>query len=86
LSKEDIEKYFSFPQPKAAKLLGVSLSTLKRRFYDTHKGSRWPYSGIKKQAKKRSIAYIMNQKNKPVKLLDPHTLHTLKKAFAGCAL
>lgn len=82
LSKEEIEKYFSFPQPTAAKLLKVSLSTLKRRFYETHRGSRWPYSGIKKQAKKRSIPFIVNPKNKPVKLLDPHTLHTLKKAFA----
>jgi hypothetical protein len=83
IDKEQIEKYFSLPQPSAAKKLGVSLSTLKRRFYETHGGTRWPYCGIKKAMKKRTVKYILNTKNKPTKLLDPHTIHTLALAFKG---
>jgi hypothetical protein len=81
LEKHDIEQLFSFPQPEAAKKLGVSLSTLKRRFYETHGKIRWPYCAIKKQCKKRSLSYVINAKNKPTKLLDPHTISILKKAF-----
>lgn len=81
LEKHEIEQFFSYPQPEAAKKLGVSLSTLKRRFYETHGKIRWPYCAIKKQCKKRSLSYVMNAKNKPTKLLDPYTISILKKAF-----
>ncbi|KAL9658774.1 hypothetical protein ABK040_005929 [Willaertia magna] len=38
---EEMSKYFHLPQTQAAELLGVSLSTLKRRFYSFGIG-RWP--------------------------------------------
>ena len=34
LSRKDIEQYVHLPQPEAAERVGVSLSTLKRRFYE----------------------------------------------------
>lgn len=42
LSKEELERHFVYPQPEAARRLGVSVSTLKRRFYDNFNGTRWP--------------------------------------------
>ncbi len=42
LSKEEILKYIQYPQPDAARMLNVSVSTLKRRFYELGLG-RWPY-------------------------------------------
>ena len=41
LSASQLESYFHYPQYEAAKKLGVSLSTLKRRFYELYKGARW---------------------------------------------
>jgi hypothetical protein len=38
LKKEDIMKYMNFSQQYAAKMLGVSVSTLKRRFYELNMG------------------------------------------------
>jgi hypothetical protein len=40
MSLEEMQKYFKYPQPEAAKRLGVSLSTLKRRFYALNMGKR----------------------------------------------
>jgi hypothetical protein len=83
IDTKEMERLFIYPQPEAAKRLGVSLSTLKRRFYETHKGKRWPYSHYKKILKKRNISYIVHNRMKPTKQLDPHTLNILKKAFNG---
>lgn len=46
LSKNDILSVIEYPQGDAALLLGVSLSTLKRRFYELDLG-RWPYPQLK---------------------------------------
>lgn len=43
-----------YPQSDAALLLGVSISTLKRRFYDLGMG-RWPYPQIKLYDDTRSM-------------------------------
>jgi hypothetical protein len=83
IDSKEMERLFIYPQPEAAKRLGVSLSTLKRRFYETHQGKRWPYSHFKKILKKRNISYIVHSRMKPTKQLDPHTLNILKKAFNG---
>lgn len=39
-------KYFKYTQSVAAKKLGVSVSTLKRRFYQLDMGKRWPYKRL----------------------------------------
>jgi hypothetical protein len=83
LTKQQIEHFYSSPQPQAAKQLGVSLSTLKRRYYEFSGSKRWPYCYYKKNAKKRKLQYILNAKDRPTKQLDPHTLNILKKAFMG---
>lgn len=80
ITKEEIKKYFNVSQSKAAKLLGVSVSTLKRRFYSMNMG-RWPYPENRYLARKRSISYICSPNNRPEKQLDPHTLHVLLRAF-----
>eukprot|EP00689_Sawyeria_marylandensis_P003668 EC826238.1.p1 GENE.EC826238.1~~EC826238.1.p1 ORF type:complete len:186 (+),score=62.66 EC826238.1:139-696(+) len=60
LSESEIKKYMHLPQKKAAQLLGVSVSTLKRRFYELKISERWPY-GLKD---KTSYSYkIVKQKN-----------------------
>ena len=43
VSKDDIEKYFNISLGKAAKKIGVSVTTLKKtcRFFDINK---WPYT------------------------------------------
>lgn len=85
ITKEDIEHLFKYPQPKAAQILGVSVSTLKRRFYEVTGGlTRWPYATIKKNLKKGTMKHILNPKDKPTTLLDPYTICTLKNAFKNC--
>ncbi len=90
LTREEMALYFKLPQPEAAKKLGVSLSSLKRRFYELYgnrmKGSgeskvRWSYAFYKKNVKKTKLKFILNPVNKPTKLLDPHTIHILKLTF-----
>lgn len=46
LTKEEIAKYFSYSQSTAAKMLGISVSTLKRRYYAMNLG-KWPYQYAK---------------------------------------
>lgn len=43
LTKEEIEQYFHVSQNEAAKQMGISVSTLKRRFYELYANMRWPY-------------------------------------------
>jgi len=81
MTLEEMRKYFKYPQPEAAKRLGVSLSTLKRRFYALNMGKRWPYYQFVKVQRKRHLNYILNKQNKPEKLIDNHTIHVLKLAF-----
>jgi hypothetical protein len=90
LTREEMALYFKLPQPEAAKRLGVSLSSLKRRFYELYRNRmegagetklRWPYSCYKKNVKKTKLKYILNPVNKPTKMLDPHTIHILKLSF-----
>lgn len=83
IAEEDIRKHFNCSQKQAASRLGVSVSTLKRRFYALGLGHKWPYPSNKKQIKKRSLSYILNKKNvENEKHLDSNTLNHLVKAFA----
>merc|ERR1712130_820054 len=91
ISREDMKRLFQYPQPVAAKIMGVSVSTLKRRFYALNMGKRWPYykiSSPKKSSPKRTklaackkIGDILNKRDLPETYLDQSTLHVLNSAF-----
>ena len=53
LSADEIRQYFCYTQSDAARLLGVSVSTLKRRFYELNLGNRWPYKRTKQTPRKK---------------------------------
>ncbi|KAL0476290.1 hypothetical protein AKO1_010898 [Acrasis kona] len=84
ITKEVLQDYYCYPQVEAAKLLGVSLSTLKRKFYELKIG-RWPHYEARIKERKRSLTYILNanESNNP-KRLDYRTLAVLNEAFADC--
>jgi hypothetical protein len=52
LTENEIKRFYNCPQPVAALLLGVSLSSLKRRYYEicrangADQGRRWPYQSL----------------------------------------
>ncbi|KAL9655057.1 hypothetical protein ABK040_008840 [Willaertia magna] len=46
MTAEDIKQYFKYTQTDAARLLQVSVSTLKRKFYELQLGNRWPYKRV----------------------------------------
>ncbi|KAL9646103.1 hypothetical protein ABK040_007981 [Willaertia magna] len=50
ISREEMMKYFNVSQTAAARLLGVSVSTLKRRFYEEF-NMKWPYTPVKAKRK-----------------------------------
>jgi hypothetical protein len=79
----------TLPQPTAAKKLGVSISTLKRRFYELSWG-RWPVSSVGEEepeifdctVKTKSIDAIINKTNSEDTVsLDPLTVTVLQCAF-----
>jgi len=83
LSKEDIERYSNVcSQTLAAKLLNVSLSTLKRRFYELGMG-RWPKVRNQGEDCKRTIYYLLNDEDKNTKFIDSLTMQNLQQAFEG---
>ena len=52
ITSEQIQLYFGHTQTDAARLLGVSVSTLKRRFYELNLGNRRPYKRTKHTLRK----------------------------------
>jgi DNA-binding NtrC family response regulator len=60
IRREDLLKYMNCSQQYAAKMLGVSVSTLKRRFYELNMG-KWPYVENKSIEKKRKIEFLLNK-------------------------
>ncbi|KAF0974319.1 hypothetical protein FDP41_006929 [Naegleria fowleri] len=81
ITREMMARYFYCPQTLAARLLGVSISTLKRRFYDLHMG-RWPYQCISLNERKKSIYFLMNETEpEDEKELDEKTWTYLRHAF-----
>ncbi|KAL0476930.1 RKD2 [Acrasis kona] len=95
LSIPDIIRCMTFPQPIAAIMLDVSVSTLKRRFYELQCG-RWPihsnnsehgieYLGSQNilAEDKARIRTITNDKNVDEKNLDYLTCRVLQCAFAN---
>jgi AraC-like DNA-binding protein len=82
LSEDQLQASFQYPQHEAAKRLGVSVSTLKRRFYELYGGTRWPFKENRRRlVLKESIHYILNEKNMPTKDLDKNALYALMLAF-----
>ncbi|EFC41625.1 predicted protein [Naegleria gruberi] len=61
LSADQIRQYFCYTQQDAARLLGVSVSTLKRRFYELKLGKRWPYKRTKQTPRKRKDKQTMSE-------------------------
>ncbi|KAL0484910.1 hypothetical protein AKO1_011786 [Acrasis kona] len=81
LSRDKIKKYFKCPQGLAARFLGVSISTLKRRFYDLEMG-RWPYQSIPLEQRKKGLYYLINEvePNNPKHLTD-ESIAIIQAAF-----
>ncbi|EFC39882.1 predicted protein [Naegleria gruberi] len=80
ITKEDMSRYFNAPQVMAARLLNVSVSTLKRRFYEMYEG-RWPYQKMPTQERKKTIWYYINEEDEPEKNISDHSLRVLNLAF-----
>jgi len=81
ITREEMSKYFHCPQRLAAQKLGVSLSTLKRRFYQLDIG-RWPYQ-LTQDNRKRSVWHMINEtESKCEKELSPLTVQTLTRLFS----
>jgi len=81
ISRSDMQKYFNCPQRLAAQKLGVSVSTLKRRFYKLKMG-RWPYQ-LTQDKRRRSVWHLVNEvEPKSEKELCPNTVQTLTRLFS----
>lgn len=90
----DIIRYMTIPQPMAAEQLGVSISTLKRRYYELDWG-RWPINSANgdengegfltskslSSAEKLKIANIVNEKDVDEATVDPLTMKILQCVF-----
>ncbi len=89
ITEKQLKRFYNSPQPVAALLLGVSLSSLKRRYYEiirTKSGSdqqakRWPYQSLSMMDRKRSLYYVLNGKEENCCVLDAETIDALDKAF-----
>lgn len=86
ITKEIMSQYFNMSQSLAAKLLGVSVSTLKRRYYELFKGGqRWPFQSIPLKERKKSIYYLVNEEEPlDAKELDSQTIEHLCTVFERC--
>ncbi len=86
ITKEVMSQYFNMSQSLAAKLLGVSVSTLKRRYYELFKGGqRWPFQSIPLKERKKSIYYLVNEEEPlDAKELDNQTMEHLCTIFDKC--
>ncbi|KAL0485944.1 hypothetical protein AKO1_001700 [Acrasis kona] len=89
----DIVRYLTLPQPLVADRLGVSISTLKRRYYELHFG-RWPVNSSNgdngcdflsskqlSSADKTRMANLLN--DRPA--LDERTIDQLTLKVLQCA-
>ena len=83
ISKRAIESMFGYSQRETAEKLGVSISTLKRRFSDLYGAkARWPYNRKDMRRNRMRIDFIMNEQNTvSTKYLDPETIAALEQVF-----
>ncbi|KAF0976218.1 hypothetical protein FDP41_004893 [Naegleria fowleri] len=83
---QEMSKYFHAPQIVAARMLGVSVSTLKRRYKEVSKGERWPYSKMSLHEKKKSLWFYINDQDEDENALSQECLLVLQRAFTNCTL
>jgi hypothetical protein len=90
----DIVRFMTVPQPLVAKKLGVSISTLKRRYYELHFG-RWPINSsngdvsseeysreqMLTHQEKVQISNMVNEEAHDEKFIDPLSSKVLQLAF-----
>jgi hypothetical protein len=89
----DIIRYLTLPQPTAAEKLGVSISTLKRRYYELNLG-RWPINSsngengeefkqeqLLSHQEKVKLENIQNDREVDAKIVDSLTMKVLQVAF-----
>ncbi len=88
LTEDEIRRYYKSPQPVAAVLLGVSLSSLKRRYYQLARKDaqsqckRWPYQSLTMMERKQSVYFVLNSRiPDECTTLDHETIVALQKAF-----
>jgi len=92
ISKEDIVRVLHLPQTQACNVLGCSLSTLKRRFYDV-KGDldieKWPqcYNDVRhlpifSRMYPMSLQFILNTHDRSEKELDEMDMHHIVRLMS----
>ncbi|KAL9646976.1 hypothetical protein ABK040_013833 [Willaertia magna] len=83
LSKEIIREHFKYSQIEAAKRLGCSLSTLKRKFAKLFPNlNGWPRKMLNSTNRgKMSISFIVNENSLDCKYIDDESMHVLMRAF-----
>nr|CAG4709949.1 unnamed protein product [Naegleria fowleri] len=86
VTHKEMSRYFNASQITAARLLGVSVSTLKRRYKEVSNGSRWPYSKLSTSEKKKSIWFYINDEDENEKSISKECQLVLAKAFQNCTL
>ncbi|KAF0977372.1 hypothetical protein FDP41_003364 [Naegleria fowleri] len=86
VSLEEMSKYFHSPQSIAARMLGVSVSTLKRRYKEVSNGNRWPYSKMSLNEKKKSLWFYINEEDESETTISNECHLVLQKAFQNCTL
>ncbi|KAG2379383.1 hypothetical protein C9374_007522 [Naegleria lovaniensis] len=86
VSLDEMSKYFHASQMIAARMLGVSVSTLKRRYKEVSHGKRWPYSKMSIHEKKKSLWFYINDENENETTISKECHQVLQKAFHNCTL
>lgn len=84
----DIIRHMILPQPLAAEKLGVSISTLKRSYYEmTGHRKRWPVNAPSSSCgdvyEKGDIRYILGREKENCKYLDNMTMTILDVTFGA---
>mmetsp|Transcript_2039 Transcript_2039/g.7312 ORF Transcript_2039/g.7312 Transcript_2039/m.7312 type:complete len:192 (+) Transcript_2039:127-702(+) len=79
LTPDKVLEFTCTTQKKAAKRLGCSLSTLKRRFHSI--GGKWPYASMPEHEKKQYIYYCLNYHDHDEKQISEDTMSALKEAM-----
>ncbi len=83
VKEEAVAKYYSCSQILAARLLGVSVSTLKRRYYQLSQGKKWPSKTLSVKERKKSIYFYLNDEEESEKFIDASSMKQLQLAFAS---
>ena len=83
ISEQEIKQYFKYSQAQAATMLNISVSTLKRRFYQMGMGRRWPHNNQGSTlANKVSISQLINLRDVDAREFDSQTEAFLRVAFS----